>query len=87
MDNLKSMSPGCYPDVDPAVDSVTRRTNYDYHFATEKLQQSICERDLGVDVVPSLSLEHHMKKTVEEVNYLLVNIKTALKYRDPYPCI
>lgn len=30
--------------------------------------------------MPNLSLEHHMRRLMREVNYILVNIKTALKY-------
>lgn len=37
---------------------------------------------LGVEIVTSLSIEHHIRRIVKEANYLLVNIKIAFKYKD-----
>lgn len=36
----------------------SERPIYEYHLAEDKLQESICDRDLGVDTIPSLSPKH-----------------------------
>lgn len=38
--------------------------------------------DLGFDTATSLSLEDNIKKTVNYIDYILVNVKTAIKYMD-----
>lgn len=51
-------------------------------FLQEKLQKSMCFRDLGVDVVARLPPQHHIRKRVKEIDYLMVNVKIALKSID-----
>lgn len=50
--------------------------------AGNKLHESVCERDLGFDLVFSLSPEHRIRRMVNEANYLLVCIDIVFKYMD-----
>lgn len=45
------------------------RTNYDFHLAGGRLQESQCRRDLGIDIVPSLSPEHHIGRIVIKIYF------------------
>lgn len=58
------------------------KPGYDMHIAKSKLQESMCEGEVVVDIVTSLSLEHHISRIVIETSYLLVNVKTTFKYMD-----
>lgn len=44
-----------------------RRPMNDYNLAGEKLRESVSERDLVVDIVPSLSPEHHVRRIVKRL--------------------
>lgn len=55
------------------------RPRHDYKHARNKLHESMCKRDLGVEKVPSLSPEHHIRRFVKEAYYLLVNMNVGLK--------
>lgn len=35
---------------------------------------------MGVDIIPSLSLEDHIRRLEKEMIYILVTVKTAFKY-------
>lgn len=56
-----------------------RRPHYDHHHTADKFFEYMSKMDLGIDILPSLSLEH-MKKN--EINYLLSDIKIPYKYMD-----
>lgn len=47
--------------------------NMIYHFARNKLQEYVCQRDLGIDIVPNLLPESQIRREVKETNYLLAN--------------
>lgn len=50
---------------------------------TTNWQQSTCERDLVIDIVSNLTLEHlNRKKKCKEADYLPLNIKIACKCMD-----
>lgn len=36
---------------------------------------TVCERDWEVDIMPSISLEHYIRKIFKKTNYILVNIE------------
>lgn len=39
-------------------------------------------KGLEANTVPSLLLEHHIRKVIKEVNYKLVTVKTAFNYME-----
>lgn len=47
----------------------------DHYLIENKLQASTCERDLGVDTMPSLSLENYIRRIIKEVNYIPLSVK------------
>lgn len=53
--------------------------DYDYHLAGGISKDSTCERDLEVNILPSMPPKHHIR-IVYVVRYLVINIKTVLKY-------
>lgn len=57
-----------------------KKTTYECHSEDDILQESMCERDLGVDMAPRQSPKHHIRIISKVVNYLLVTIKTDFKY-------
>lgn len=52
------------------------RPDYDYQLTANKLQESICERDLGVHIL------HYIRRVVNEINHILINVKITFKYID-----
>lgn len=59
-----------------------KTSGYDHRLAGSKLRESICEWDLGLDIVPSLSLDYHIRRVMMEVHYILVRDKSAFIYLD-----
>lgn len=55
-----------------------KRPEGEYHIAGNKLHESYHERDLDVDIMPDLSREHHVRRTVREANCISAKVKTAL---------
>lgn len=45
-----------------------RKPKYVYHLARSKSQESACNWDLGVDIIPSISPEHPIRRIVKEAN-------------------
>lgn len=55
---------------------------FDYHLTWNKLQESKCERDFGADILPCFLPGNHIRRVVDEVNYMLVTVKIAFRYKD-----
>lgn len=53
-----------------------RGLRYEFNLVSNK-HESVCAMDLEVNTVPELLSEHHIKKIVEETNYLPSSINTA----------
>lgn len=46
------------------------------------VQERYCERVLGDDITPKISPEYQVRGIVREANFILVNVKIALKCLD-----
>lgn len=53
----------------------------DYHMTRNILHGSDCAGDLEVNIVPTLSQEHHIR-IFKKANHQLINIKIAIMYMD-----
>lgn len=54
------------------------RPSYDNYLTRRKLQETSSEKDLKVDVLPSLPSED-LIRIIKEVNYILVDVKSNFK--------
>lgn len=61
-----------------------RRPQHDYYLAGNNLQDSVCEKDLDINIVPNLSPESPIRTA--EKNCLLANVRIAFKYMDKEVC-
>lgn len=59
-----------------------RRPQHDYYLAGNNLQDSVCEKDLHINIVPNLSPESPIRTA--EKNCLLANVRIAFKYLDSH---
>lgn len=57
-----------------------KRIDFDYSISGHKLQELICEGELGVDSTMNLSPHNHVGKIVKGKNYIQVNVTTSFKY-------
>lgn len=54
----------------PKMEHSERSPGFDDHLAGHKLLESMCEKSEGVDMVPSPSREHHIRRIANEVDYI-----------------
>lgn len=59
-----------------------RRPQYDYYLAGYKLQDSVCWKDMGVNIVLNLLPESCVRRNLKDTYGLMKNVRTSFKYID-----